>query len=726
MTLDFRRVGIAVQRVLHRMAAKNPLSPNAAKTLLGDISDRTLDWSIGRKVAVAMAGVVGSLLVLAVISGIALVGVRSSVGYITALSSADQALLRVQSQAGAAQGLLKDYVIRPSPALAEKVNSAVSAAIEQLDDVEEGAREIGRENAYRQMQAALADTQRSAAKIIAAQTGIQAQINGPLARLGPGIAADLEAVKNAAYRSGNSAAVFHASNTETRYYEMRVNVTRFLSDSDPQIREQAKKDLLDLEDSMNLLYDELHDRALIAQADKVIANFVVYDDAFDAVVAATTQRDMEIDRVINQSGPKLTRNSAAIVQAIEGVRGRSTIIVKVASWAALTSVLMAIAFSIIIVLLANWGLSRLVATPIRRLARQMRNLADGDAQAIVDGIERRDEVGDMARAVEVFRANAVEVETRRREAADAKAREEERERRVAAQQEAERIAAERERRMLLLDLANRFENTIGQVAEEVNVSAQQIAAGAERLSDTVQHSRALMTDVVVAASQGSDNSTNVAAAVEEMSVSITAVRAQMGNAADFAEGAARRARLTDKIVAEMSDTAQATQDIVTLVANIAKQTNLLALNATIEASRAGEAGRGFAVVAAEIKNLANQTSEATKDIQENIARSISTSNRAADAITEIARSVDEISAIAANVSSAIREQANTTEHIAQNTHQVAHGSQLVLSNLDAVKRDMDASGNTARESLAAAQSLNRQADALKKAAIGFVADVKAA
>jgi methyl-accepting chemotaxis protein len=694
---------------------------------LGDrVSAVSIDWSMQRKMAYTFGGVVAAMAVLALVSSLSLIGVRYAVGNVTALSSADQALLRVQSRALAAEGLLKDYVIRPNPALAERVDSTLRDAIATLSDAEDGARQLDQMAALNAVRTALQATRASAFRIVSAQTEIQNHVNGTLFVLGPKIANDLKGIKDTAHDAGQSEAMYRASISEARYLEMRVNVTRYLSDPSPATAKLAKENLLDLEDSMNLLYDAIGKGPLSARADQVITDFVAYDKAFDKVIAASRRRDQAIDNVIRESGPTLATNTDLIVSAINGMRGRATLLAQGSAITALLVVLLAAIGGITLTIFSRALVQRLVARPILQLAGQMRLLADGKFDTAVDGTTRRDEVGEMARAVEIFRANGQEVEQRRRAAREAEQRELAQQQLVARQRAEEQARVDAERRALLLDLAGKFERTIGQVTEAVNVSAHRIGDGAQLVSKSVDRSSALMTDVVAAAAQSTGNSTDVAAAVEEMSRTIAEVSAQILAAADFAQNASKRARATDAVVLEMASKAQSIQDIVTLVANIAKQTNLLALNATIEASRAGEAGRGFAVVAAEIKNLANQTSQATMDIQDNIQRAIGTSQRAAEAITDIARAVDEISSIATRVSIAVEQQSTTTLHIAQSTSQVAISSQLVMHNLDDVKQDVDLSGHTAREALAAARDLGNQASALKNAAETFLAEVRAA
>jgi methyl-accepting chemotaxis protein len=204
------------------------------------------------------------------------------------------------------------------------------------------------------------------------------------------------------------------------------------------------------------------------------------------------------------------------------------------------------------------------------------------------------------------------------------------------------------------------------------------------------------------------------------------VSQQIGGAAKVAQEASDRARSTDAIVGNLVADTRTIEDVVALIADVARQTNLLALNATIEASRAGDAGRGFAVVASEIKTLAGRTASATEEISSKIARTRETSGLAATAITDIARTIDEISEIATVVASAMEQQRVTTAHIAESTSQAAHGSHEVARNIDQVHDGVGATGRAAQDALRAADDLNQQAETLKGAVDSFLATVRAA
>lgn len=690
------------------------------------ISNRSTGWPMRRKLAFAFGGVILAMALLALVSAGSLIGVRSAVGNVTAMSDADQALIGIQSRAVAAEGLLKDYVIHPDKALAERVQETLDDAIDMLDDAEDGAAALGKSATLNNIRKTLESTRGSADQIIAAQSNIQTLVDTELLVRGSKIAQSLKEMKDTAYNAADHDASYRTGVAEAHYLSMRVEVTRYLSDSSGDTAKKAKDNLLELEDSMNLVYEVIGTGAQSKRADTVITDVVEYDKTFDSVIASTKLRDSEIDKVIMVSGPKLAADAQQIVDSIGGVRARATLLAQTSAGAALLVVLIAAAIGIALAFIAGVLINQIVAKPINVLAKQMRSLAAGEFDTEVHGTDRGDEVGDMACAVEIFRANGKEIEESRRVARESERREfEQQQKHIEAQQE-ERQRNEKERREIMLALADRFENTVGQLVDQVDNSARQISDGARKVSNDVDINVGLMAEVVAAAGQSSTNSTEVASAADQMSMSIHEVSTQVASAAYVAQEASLRAKATDDVVAEMVRTTQMTQSMVDLIANVAKQTNLLALNATIEASRAGDAGRGFAVVASEIKTLANQTSAATADIRQSIGHAVASSSKAIEAITEIGKAIDEISNVQTHISAAMEQQALTTTQIAQNTGQVASSSQLVSANLTKVKIGIENSGITARDALVAIEYLDQQSAKMKQTAAEFLKEVRAA
>jgi len=690
------------------------------------LSAVSVHWRMSRKVMAVCGVICVAMVTLALITTASLFAIRSSVGRVTDLAQANQAVLRVQARSVAAQGLLKDYVIRPDDRLAEEVTTTLNGALDSLDGATNAADALGQANALNTMRSALRGTLDSAARIVAAQHTIGAQVTRELDVRGPVIAERLRLITERSHTDGKIDASYAAGIAQARYLEMRVNVTRFLAAPNPATAKLARENLLDLEDAMNELFEQLQGSPLMPTADKVIVEVVAYDKAFERVVAATTVRNREVDRSLRVSGPALELNAKRIVSAIDRVQGRMTFYAQAAAFGAIAIVILSSAVGIAIALLAGILMQRLVTRPIARMADGMNALAAGDLGIDVAGMDRGDEVGDMARAVEVFRSNAREIEERRSATIAAERREIERGQLQAREREAERARAEAERRAAMLALADGFESSVRSVVETVSALAEQIESDARLVSQTVDHNGRLAADVAIVATQASQNSLVVADATEEMSLSIAKVAQQIGSAAQIAQQASESASATDAIVCDLIADTQTIEDVVTLIATVARQTNLLALNATIEAARAGSAGRGFAVVAAEIKNLASQTSNAAKEVADKIARARGSSGLAASALTDIARTIGQIHAIAASVANAMEQQSTTTGQIAEGTSQAASGSRNVAHIITQVHDGVGATGRAAQETLSAAADLNRQADALKVSVNDFLATVRAA
>src|SRR5688572_9890592 len=262
------------------------------------LSAASTGWRMNRKVGLAFGAIALVMAALSMVTVGSLFVMRSSVGRVTDLSQANQALLRVQTQAVAAQGQLKDYVIRPDERLTAEIARTLDEALDSLDDAKDGAEAMGEAEALTSVRTALEATRVSADKIVAAQRVIGQQVDKELVVRGPAIAETLKSITQQAHKSGQSNASYSAGVAQAQYLEMRVNVTRYLSDSSPATAKLAKDNLLNLEDAMNVLFEELEGSDLARHADKVILELVAYDKAFDTVIAATNIRNREIDRTL--------------------------------------------------------------------------------------------------------------------------------------------------------------------------------------------------------------------------------------------------------------------------------------------------------------------------------------------------------------------------------------------------------------------------------------------
>jgi methyl-accepting chemotaxis protein len=380
-------------------------------------------------------------------------------------------------------------------------------------------------------------------------------------------------------------------------------------------------------------------------------------------------------------------------------------------------------------LLSRFSISRPLAMAVACLSE----LANGNLGVAIFGIGRKDEVGDIAHTMQVFKDNMQETQRLQAEQREAEKRQAEMERqrvedkRVAEEEKraAEARAAE-ERRKAMLDLADAFEAQVGKVVTEVTGAASQMQSTAQAMSATTEQTSRQSTAVAAAAEQASTNVQTVASAAEELSNSIQEIGRQVAQSTGIARKAVEAARTTDTQVQGLAETAQKIGEVVNLINDIASQTNLLALNATIEAARAGEAGKGFAVVASEVKSLATQTAKATEEIAAQVSAIQGSTSQAVTAIQAIGSTIGEISEISTTIASAVEEQGAATRDIASNVQQAASGTREVTSNIAGVTQAAADAGHATEQVLAAANALVEHGSTLDREVRKFLQTVRAA
>jgi methyl-accepting chemotaxis protein len=365
---------------------------------------------------------------------------------------------------------------------------------------------------------------------------------------------------------------------------------------------------------------------------------------------------------------------------------------------------------VVLVLIATVIFSFLgVAWPMTRLNGAMARMAAGELDVAIPGAKRGDEIGDIAKTVTVIRANA---EQMARDEAEA---------RIDLDTAA---AASRKREMV--QLADDFEQAVGNIVETVSAASSQLEASAGSLTATAARSQELTTAVAVASEEASANVQSVASATEQMASSVNEIGRQVQESATIASAAVAQASHTNDRVAALAQAASRIGDVVELINTIAGQTNLLALNATIEAARAGDAGRGFAVVASEVKALAEQTAKATGDISQQINSIQAATRESVGAIKEIGTTIGRMSEIASTIASAVEEQGAATQEISRNVQQAAQGTLQVSANITDVQRGASETGTASSHVLSAAQSLSLDSSRLKAEVGKFLDSVRAA
>jgi len=349
-----------------------------------------------------------------------------------------------------------------------------------------------------------------------------------------------------------------------------------------------------------------------------------------------------------------------------------------------------------------------VARPVRAMTKVMSALARGDFAAEVPVSARRDEIGAMASAVQVFKDNLIRTRQLEEETALA------------------RTSAEEQRKADMRQMADGFEQAVGSILNTVAAAATQLQATAGTMSGTAAETAAQSSTVAAASEEAASNVNTVAAAAEELGTSVQEIGRQVAGSAQLARTAVDEAGETAALVQELSGAVAKIGDVVTLISTIAGQTNLLALNATIEAARAGAAGKGFAVVASEVKALAEQTAKATHEISGQIGRIQGSTGRAVGAISSISASIREISGVATSIAAAVEQQGAATQEIVRNVAQAASGTGEVTSTIAHVAGAAEETGAAASQVLDAASELSRQSDQLTAEMARFLATVRAA
>jgi len=494
-----------------------------------------------------------------------------------------------------------------------------------------------------------------------------------------------------------------------------------VAENDDKRLDQLEKDLDTVAGQISDLRDKIRDFSSSRLApDQMMEEMNNVDDGFDQWLAV----DKEVRRLTRENGDgkaqtiAITRGKAALDAAEAAARSwldetnqamQGEVAKAHSDYSTNRNLLMLLAFggSALGMVLAWLIIRSEITRPLENLRGVMARLAGGDLHAEVTGLARRDEIGEMARTVQVFKDGLGETESLRQE------------------QEQTRRDADASRRAALMALAQEFEDTVGGVVSSVSLSAGQMTRAANTLTDRTSLARDRAVSVESDATLASERVSAVAAATEEMASSVAEIARQVSEATRATGSAVEEAEHGNTEMRVLAETAQKIGEVVALIHQIASQTNLLALNATIEAARAGDAGKGFAVVASEVKALAQQTAQATDEIGAHVNAIQSATGRAVAAIRGVGTTIAKIDEITTTIAAAVEEQEATTREIAGNVDGAARGTEAVSTTIAEVSGAATEAGLEASSVAEAAAALARQSSQLESQVGTFLAHIRA-
>lgn len=572
-------------------------------------------------------------------------------------------------------------------------------------------------------------------RIVDLQTERDAILESKLNRFAPIMERQATFIMESAYKNQIADAAYHAGQGLRHLLLARLGVESYLLQHLEEQYETTVEEFKKTEKSVNSMHGALTNSNRKRVAKGIIRALTQYSDGFKEI--ATIIRNQ--DSIIKTDLSKIERDMVANIENLITVYKEQQSLLDSAVIDQVNSASRADIIWSIIGLIIAFAASALVilqvSNPTRKLAEIMHKVAGGSLDTELGNTERKDEIGEMTRSLLVFKDNAIE---RIRLEADQQAnlmrqqiQKEQEEAEKAAQERAafeeeerRRQETEEKRRRDMNDLADAFEARVMGVVDQVAGNASHLEGHAEDMSGQAATTVQSVHDLSQSATQASENMQLIASAAEEQSATFQQVVEQTKQSSLAAEQAVSQAGQTGQNINGLTEAADKIGRVIALIQEIAEQTNLLALNATIEAARAGDAGKGFAVVASEVKNLANQTANATVEITEQVANMQQATKNTVESINSIQSHIDDIHNTSSQIEMAMSEQNHATREIAQNVQMASENSASITDNMGHVGQTASQTGDTAKKLLDSAQTVNDLANNLRVEVNTFLAGIR--
>jgi methyl-accepting chemotaxis protein len=629
-------------------------------------------------------------------------GVRS---YRSSVSEADLAR-NIDRELLGYRSAVKYFVVTGKEDDAKAALDAEASLKTAIDQAVKSAKTLARQDSLDKLAKEFANFSATFAKVLQAKRDSTLLVQNQLSRQANLLKYKLDDIGNNASDSEAQSIEFGTKQVNAQFQTASAAATNFVLTSDQAIATSALARLKFVENSLGAVYSM--DDKIVAGLKDAKTILVAYREALEKLIANAKMVDELVTEMSGSAGAILrgaTAMKADLVAEQQRLDSESEATIGKTEELVLMLAVGGTLLGAVLAFLLGTGISR----PMIAMCKAMRELASGNFDVVLPGLGRKDEIGEMAGAVEEFKVQAV-----------AKAE------RDAAASEAQNKELAASRRGELIRFADDFESAVGAIVSNVSASAVQLESSASTLTRTAETTQTLSSQVAGVSEQASSNMQSVATATEQLSASVEEIGRQVRDSSRIAEAAVVQAKETDGRIGKLSHAAQQIGEVVKLITAIAEQTNLLALNATIEAARAGEAGRGFAVVASEVKSLASQTAKATDEISSHITGMQGATAESVAAIKEIGATIGKISSISTSIASAVEEQGAATQEIARSVQTVAQGTQTAATDIGQVNRGAAETGSASEEVLNSAKTLSSESTRLRAELDRFMANIRAA